>query len=121
MNSLGFELPEWCLPPSKKLVAQFERQFSVSLPPDYRGFLVRHGGVTGSAACPFQEPTPLGTSTSIENFYGFTSGDRHDNIGEATKLIGGAPDVIAIGDNTGGAMFWLKCTGRDAGFVYLHD
>jgi len=29
--------------------------------------------------------------------------------------------VIAIGDNLGGEKFWLKCTGEDAGHVYIFD
>jgi hypothetical protein len=36
-------------------------------------------------------------------------------------LIDGYPDVIAIGDNLGGEKFWLKCTGEDAGHVYIFD
>jgi hypothetical protein len=40
---------------------------------------------------------------------------------DRTELIRGAPDVVAVGDNTMGSMFWLKCTGQDAGHVYMHD
>jgi hypothetical protein len=84
LASLGFELPEWCLPPSEPLVRGYEAQFALTLPADYREFLVHHGGVIGSASCAFQEPTPCGL-------------------------------------NQGGGMFWLLCSGRDCGHVYLHD
>jgi hypothetical protein len=122
LASLGFELPKWCNPPSEELVAQFERSFSLTLPADYRDFLVQHGGVThGSAVCPFQEPTPCGDATIIDCFYGFASPDRHHDINKANLLIDGAPSVVAIGDNLIGSMFWLKCDGEDTGHVYMHD
>jgi hypothetical protein len=119
LESLGFELPEWYLPPSEELVVEFEQRFSRSPPSDYRRFLVRYGGYWSGAGavCPFLEPTPCGDSALIETFYGFTAPTRSDNVPDATKLIDGYPDVIAIGDNILGAMFWLKCTGNDAGCV----
>jgi hypothetical protein len=121
LTTLGFELPEWCNPPSEQLVREYEKRFDLTLPTDYREFLVYHGGVVGTANCDFQEPTPCGTGTCINSFYGFTRADRHDNVVHATELIDGAPDVVAIGDNLMGAMFWLKCSGRDSGNVYMHD
>jgi len=121
LESLGFKLPKWCLPPSEALVCEFEIRFSLNLPPDYRDFLVHYGGVVGDAACPFQEPTPHGHDTLIDKFYGFTSPNRHDNVLDQTELIDGAPDVIGIGGNVMGEMFWLKCCGWDAGHVYMHD
>ncbi len=29
--------------------------------------------------------------------------------------------MVAIGDNLMGAMFWLKCSGKDNGSVFMHD
>jgi hypothetical protein len=121
LDDLGFELPQWCVPPTELLVRGFEARFSLRLPVDYRAFLLRHGGVIGSAICGFQEPTPCGPSTYIESFYGFTLPNRRGNVMDRTELIRGAPDVIAVGDNLMGGMFWLKCTGKDAGHVYMHD
>lgn len=121
LASLGFKLPDWCKPPSERLVREYEKRFGLTLPPDYREFLVHHAGVVGSATCAFQEPTPCGNATCVDGFYGFGRGDRHDDVARATELIDGAPDVVAIGDNLMGAMFWLKCSGRDRGHVYMHD
>jgi hypothetical protein len=121
MKDLGFELPEWCVPPSEAMVHAFESRFSLDLPNDYREFLLHHGGKFGDARCAFSEPTPCGPATRINAFYGFTSSGRRDNVVDRTGLIEGAPDVIAIGGNQLGAMFWLKCTGKDAGHVYMHD
>lgn len=121
LESLGFEMSDECDPPTETRVKKFERQFAVKLPADFRAFLVLHGGVTGDATCAFLEPTPCGTETSINSFYGFSDDDSTENIVASTDLIEGAPDVIALGDNQMGGMFWLKCTGTDAGSVYLHD
>jgi hypothetical protein len=122
LSELGYRLPHWCDPPSEALVIEFENRFAVKLPADYRDFLVHHGGVTyGQALCSFQEPTPLGTGTIIEGFYGFAPPERSENISWATELIDGAPSVIAIGDGGMGGMIWLICDGDDAGHIYLHD
>lgn len=123
LAKLGFELPNWCLPPSEVLVRGFEERFSLNLPSDYRSFLVGCGGFWAGdgAVCPCQEPTPCGNSACIEYFYGFTLPTRSDNVMDETERIDGYPDVIAIGDNVMGNMFWLKCTGSDAGHVYLFD
>lgn len=121
LNALDFTLPHWCDPPSEELVSQFERRFGVTLPADYREFLICHGGVTGEARCPFQEPTPCGTATFIDCFFGFGPPERTDNITTATQLIDGAPTVVAIGNNLMSGMFWLICQGDNKGAVYLHD
>jgi hypothetical protein len=64
----GFTLPEWCLPPSEKLVREYETRFALSLPADYREFLVHRGGLVGSADCTFRKPTPCGNATCIDSF-----------------------------------------------------
>jgi hypothetical protein len=121
LASLGFRLPDWCKAPCELLVLEFEKRFALALPPDYREFLVQHGGVIGSAICAFQEPTPCGSGTCVDCFYGFALGDRRVDLARATELIDGAPDVVAIGSNLAGAMFWLKCFGHDRGHVYMDD
>jgi hypothetical protein len=123
LNSLGFELPKWCQSPSETLVREYEKLFSLQLPADYRNFLVQHGGiwVSGGVECPFLEPTPCGTGAYIDAFFGFTAPNRSDNVSKQTKHIDGYPDVVAIGDNLMGQMFWLKCLGRDTGHVYMYD
>lgn len=121
LASLGFELSDGYKVPSERMVCEYETRLALTLPPDYREFLVHHAGVIGSAICAFQEPTPYGNSTCVDGFFGFVSGDRYGDVARATKLIDGAPDVVAIGDNLMGAMFWMKCSGRDAGHVYMHD
>ncbi len=114
---LGFALPEGDTPSSKKLVREFERRFSVTLPDDFRSFLVQHGGVQGTAVSPMLEPTPFGTSAIITSFYGF----QDDEIGDATDLIEGAPTVIALGDEGLGRMFWLFCEEPYVGHVFVRD
>lgn len=120
LKSLSFKLDDDCVPPSEELVAEFEQRFSLHLPADYREFLVQHGGATGEATCPFLESTPLGTSALFRNFYGFTAPGEGGDINDYTDNAGGAPDVIAIGDNLMGHEFWLMCAGPDKGSVYLH-
>lgn len=117
LASLGFALPEGSTPPSESLVREFEDRFGVALPPDFRSFLVRHGGARGTAVCPLLEPTPFGTDCCIDCFFGF----ENDEIGDSTEIIEGAPDIIAIGYEPGGKMWWLFCSEPYLGHVFVHD
>ncbi len=117
LATLGFVLPEGDTPPSEKLVRNFERRFKLNLPADFRSFLVLHGGVNGTAICPMIEPTPFGTSTIITAFYGF----HEDEIGDTTEMIEGAPDIIALGSEGLGRMFWLFCAEPYIGHVFVRD
>jgi hypothetical protein len=117
LAALGFALPEGHTPPSEKLVRAFERRFRLNLPADFRSFLICHGGVQGTAVCPMIEPTPFGTSTIITGFYGF----HDDEIGDTTDLIEGAPEIIALGDECLGRMFWLFCAEPYVGHVFVRD
>lgn len=117
MMALGFTLPKGHTPPSEVLVQSFERRFGLTLPDDYRSFLVRLGGIVGTAVCPIIEPTPFGTSTIITSFYGF----HRDEVADRTDLIEGAPDIIALGDECLGRMFWLYCVDPYVGHVFVRD
>lgn len=121
LQALGFERPKWCVKPSEKRVRAFEAQFKLTLPADYRAFLVKRSGVTGSALCPFQEPTPCGDRCCVDMLYGFTKPERSDNVVDATERIDGAPAVIAVGENLMGCQLWMICVGRNAGHVFMDD
>jgi SMI1 / KNR4 family (SUKH-1) len=111
--------------PSLQLVESYELEFGLALPADYRAFLACFGGVFLSAEHPFAEPTPFGKIGMIHHFFGFApagnSVDECRGVHWNTRLIDGAPDVVAIGRDVMGGMTWLKCTGEDAGSVYFHD
>ena len=117
LASLGFTLPEGHTPPSEKLVGDFERRFSLRLPADFRRFLSRFGGVCGGADCPMIEPTPFGDTTHIDSFYGFDN----DEIAETTELIEGAPEIVPLGTEPLGRMFWLFCEEPYVGHVFIRD
>lgn len=117
LAALGFTLPEGHTPPSERMVRAFERRFCLRLPADYRQFLVRHGGVRGEADCPMIEPTPFGTTTCIDGFHGF----HDDEIAETTESIDAAPQIVSLGSEPLGRMFWLFCEEPHVGHVFIHD
>jgi hypothetical protein len=117
LKDLGFAFREGKVLPSESLVKDFERRFSLNLPSDFRSFLVECGGMVGGASCTMKEPTPFGEEGYIDSFFGF----QNDEIGTSTDIIDGAPDVIAIGSEPLGKMFWLFCEGPRAGNVLIHD
>src|SRR5581483_5530492 len=105
LQALGYAVPEWCIPPTEALVADYERRVGLTLPADYRHFLVGFGGAAGSAVCAFQEPTPCGTETIVESFYGFTPPDgKATDVRWATELIDGYPAMVAIAEGILGGM-----------------
>lgn len=116
----------WCLEPSLQLVENFESYFGSRLPADYRGFLASHGGVFVDATYPFVYPTPFGEGL-IGRFYGFArpvppEHSKGGDVREATRLVGEAPHVVAIGDDTdSGGTILMECAGEAAGSVYFHD
>jgi SMI1/KNR4 family protein SUKH-1 len=122
LRRAGVEIPKWCIPPSEVLVSEFEREFCVTLPADYRAFLLEHGGCALNASVPFQEPTPVGDSAAVNYFFGFMPADRSSkDVRWNTRLIEGAPDIVAIAGDLMGGMMWLRCTGDATGAVYYHD
>src|SRR5438876_5656436 len=48
------------LQPSLQLVENYEKEFGLTLPADYREFLATFGGVSLNATYPFAELTPFG-------------------------------------------------------------
>ena len=126
MEMLKAEPLPWRAEPSLQLVENYEREFGVALPADYRAFLASHGGVSLSAQYPFAEPTPFGPRGEVAALYGFvpagtSPAHRSRDVHWATWLIDGFPDVVAIADSFWGGMIWLKCTGDDGASVYFHD
>jgi hypothetical protein len=117
LGRLGFALPRGHRPASEALVRGFEQRFGLDLPADFRAFLLHHGGAKGLAVCPMLEPTPFGTSACIDAFYGFEG----DEIADKTDLIEGAPEIIALGSEPLGRMFWLVCAEPDRGQVLVRD
>ncbi len=125
VQALRLKPDEGRLIPSERKVADFERQFGVHLPVDYRQFLLTHSGQWGSLTAPcLEESTPFGTYVCVQDLYGFmTDGDRQMfDIRWATAAFGGAPTFVAIASGgMNGNMIVLKCRGRDAGNVYHYD
>lgn len=113
----------WRVVPTLQLVESYEREFGLTLPAEYRAFLASYGGVLLHATYPFAEPTPFGPEGMIDEFFGFVPPRVREtsSVHWNTRLIDGAPAVVAIGSDLMGGMTWLKCTGEDAGSVYYHD
>ncbi|WOB06900.1 SMI1/KNR4 family protein [Piscinibacter gummiphilus] len=122
LQSLQMEMPGWCIAPTEELVLGYEKQFGLTLPPDYRAFLAEFGGCLVNASAPFQEPTPFGRNGIVDHFFGFMPEARSCcDVRANTARIEGAPDVVAIAGDLMGGMIWLKCTGIDTGNVYYYD
>src|SRR4051794_27239627 len=71
LAALGYAPADWQLPVTEAYIADFERDYGLRLPAEYRAFLQECGGWVGSATCEFlEQPTPLASGASIDMFYG---------------------------------------------------
>src|SRR5205814_7105925 len=124
LEALRYKSAEWKLPVTEQFVADFEREYGLRLPAEYREFLLAFGGWIGSATCEFLEPqTPLGTGAWIDLFYGHMV-PKYEvyDIRWATESAGGAPEFVAVAaGGANGCMVVVKCGGPDDGHVYFFD
>jgi hypothetical protein len=124
LKSLGYLLPRWATPPTKDLVATFEDETGLQLPADYRDFLSRFGGWSGSCLCPIREPCPCGSPAVVEGFLGFMRPEerRLSCDVRGLRLLADIPsNFVPIADGVFGGMIWLKLADPGSGCVYFHD
>lgn len=104
------------------LLAQFETDFDLTIPGQFRDFLISCGAYSGYATFPIAEPCPCGQSGVLEKFYGFmSSAENFNDIRYKTEQTGGAPVVIPIASGGFGSLLFLECQGADAGVVSFYD
>lgn len=124
LEALGYEPSDWQLPGTEEFVIEFERQYDLRLPVEYREFLLAYGGWSGWASCGFlEQPTPLGDRASIDLFYGrmVPQYEVYD-IRWATGSVGSAPAFVAVAaGGMNGCMIVVRCGGPDDGHVYFFD
>jgi hypothetical protein len=124
LESLGYVPADWQLPVTEAYIADFERDYGLRLPDDYRSFLLECSGWFGSATCEFlEQPTPQGSGAWVDLFYGRTVPKcQIYDIRWATDSVGEAPAFVAIASGgTDGCMVVIRCGGPDAGHVYFFD
>jgi hypothetical protein len=124
LKALGYAPADWQLPVTEEYVGEFERDYRLRLPAEYRAFLLECGGWTGSATCEFVErPTPLGSGTWIDLFYGRMVPEYEVyDVRWATDSIGDAPSFVAVASGgMNGSMVVVRCGGADDGYVYFMD
>jgi hypothetical protein len=108
--------------PTEDVIAEFERRFEVALPADYRAFLTQHGSMRVDATVEFLEPTPLGTTTHVDVFFGFDPDPKSANdLERATRIADGAGTVIPIASSERGDWYFLDCREDRRGRVLLRD
>lgn len=124
LGALRYKPADWQLPVTEEFVTEFEREYGLRLPVEYRKFLLAFGGWSGGATCEFlEQPTPLGSGACIDLFYGrmVPQYEVYD-IRWATDSVGGVPDFVAVAaGGMNGCMVVVRCGGPDDGHVYFFD
>ena len=105
---------------SEDVVRAFEARHDISLPADYRSFLLAHHG--GVPDPDFYWVVPRDWGSCICNFYGL--GDLEYNLEEyygGRASIGVPNDLLPIGDDGCGNYLCLDIRGQHLGHVYYVD
>lgn len=124
LEALQYTPADWQLPVTEEFVAEFEREYALRLPAEYRAFLLAFGGWTGSAVCDFlEQPTPLGAGAWVDLFYGRMVPEYEVyDVRWATDSVGGAPGFVAVASGgMNGQVVVVRCGGPDDGHVYFFD
>lgn len=124
LTALGYEPAEWQLPVTKSFITDFERQYQLKLPAEYRTFLLGFGGWTGCATCDFlEQSTPCGKGAMIDLFYGHMPSEREVyDIRWATEFLGAGPHFVTVAaGGMDGCVVVVRCGGPDDGHVYFLD
>jgi cell wall assembly regulator SMI1 len=101
-------------------IAQAERQLGVSLPSDYRDFLLAHNG-----GHPRPNVFPLfgnksGDQAMLEWFFGIHSGENYNLMDEASYFRDRVPrNLLPIAADPGGNLICLSVSGPDRGIIYF--
>ena len=105
---------------SKQRVQKFERDTGLTLPADYRDFLLKHNG--GSPEKSRFEITDLREDAHLDCFYAI-DGPDYMNIEKklATWKSEMPPGFLPIGCDPGGAIIIMGTTGEYAGRVFFWD
>jgi len=107
-------------PPARPAeVDEFERSHGVTLPPEYRDFLLKSNG--GRPADNLVN-VPDFDEAAVNHFFGLQRGDMYDLRSEGARIEGRIPPgTIAIGDDPGGNLFLLSVDGDSNGAVFFWD
>lgn len=113
--ALGFDVKPDAPLATPVEVRRLEEQIGVSLPRDYREFLLSVGKNWGKAFAPYSEPTPRGDEHSILSFH-----SAHEINGLLDSMI--TPrNMLTIGVSDGANYTCLSVCGIDRGSVYGLD
>jgi hypothetical protein len=112
-------------PCTEQQIAEFEQQIGMTLPEDYREFLLQWNGGTfrGVPAFPLREPQDQNDYGTIYGFFGLAREPSSNDLRYAGMRLDfdeRVPEhILAIGDNDFYEFVCISLGGADRGAVYL--
>jgi cell wall assembly regulator SMI1 len=103
-------------------IREFERQLGITLPHDYRNFLVAHNGGRPDPSGFSMTGDPLNPSGTIHWFFGIHNGQNYNLSQKYSVYQGRIPsNFLPIAGDPGGNLLCLSISGEDVGNVYFWD
>jgi hypothetical protein len=104
-------------------LTKFENEIGVSLPSDYKEFLLQHnGGCPHPDYFPMQGPTPELSFGELQFLFSFSPGDSLDlrwNLKTYRQRV--PSDLLPIGCDPGGNLLCIAISGEQRGAMYFWD
>lgn len=116
------EIYEACEPLSESDVVQIEAQLGLSLPAEYRGFLLAHNGGYPEPDVFAIRNNPFDDHGLVHYFLCVEEGDVYNLIEWVEDFRGRIPpDFLPVACDPGGNIICLSISGKDVGKVYFWD
>jgi cell wall assembly regulator SMI1 len=110
-------------PLNESEIIVFEREIGVSLPSDYREFLLQHNGGRPEPDTIDIDLLP-GSPTGVHQFFGFDRKFESGNVPWNRENLGddlGDPGLLAIASDAFGCMFCIVIYGPNRGEIFFID
>jgi cell wall assembly regulator SMI1 len=119
---IEIQMKESCPPLHESDIAKAEHRMGVTLPDDYRQFLLRHNGGRPDRNVFPVVGDPLNDTGIINWLYSIEDGDVYDLVGNAEIYKGRMPaELLPIGLDPFGNQICLALAGPNKGRVYFWD
>lgn len=122
---MNYRILESEKPIGEKAVWEFEKEFNIQLPKDYRLHLLQHNGGRPEPSCFSFIEKGKETDACVHFFFAIYDG-KYDNLEVITRLFKTESkrmpsNIFPIAGEQTGNVICISCSGEDYGYIYFWD